>query len=307
MGIARCAEAEYRRRVCLAMDYISANLGEELRLEDVAGAASFSRFHFHRIFKAVVGETVAEFTWRLRLESAANRLLSRRGESISRVAMDCGFSSSQNFAKAFRGRFGTSPSAFRKGALASRFSKQGNAVLAGMPYDAGQPPGRSGFGARDRGARVELVDMPERSAAYLRAMGYSGADMAGAFAELATWAGKKGYLGPDTVAGTLYWDNPEVTSEADCRMDAFLSVPRGAAGEGAIGIETIRGGPYAVCSFETGPEGFRRSWEETFALVVAGGWETADSPCYERYSGNGAASPGGAWAYDICVPLEEDE
>jgi AraC family transcriptional regulator len=306
MGVTGCSAAEYRRRICLAMDYISANLGEELSLEDIAGAASFSRFHFHRIFKAVVGETVAEFTWRLRLESAANRLVSRSGQPVSRIAMDCGFSSSQNFAKAFRGRFGTTPSAFRRSGLARRLSKQGNAEGALAPYDAGQPLGTAGGGARGSGAEAAIVDMPERNAAYLRAMGYSGADMAGAFAELARWAGSRGFLGPETIAGTLYWDNPEVTPVGSCRMDAFLSLPRGAAGEGAIGVETIRGGPYAVFSFETGPEGFRRSWDEAFALVVASGWMTADSPCYERYRGNGPAGPGGTWAYDICVPLEGD-
>ena len=67
---------EYRKRVCLAMNFISENLDRDLSLEEVARAGSFSKFHFHRVFKAAVGETIAEFTRRLRLEMAANRLLS---------------------------------------------------------------------------------------------------------------------------------------------------------------------------------------------------------------------------------------
>jgi len=44
------------------MNFISRNLGRDLGLEEIAREASFSMFHFHRIFKALVGETVAAFT-----------------------------------------------------------------------------------------------------------------------------------------------------------------------------------------------------------------------------------------------------
>ena len=104
----------YRKRVCRAMNFISRNLERDLSLEEIATAASFSMFHFHRIFKAVTGETVAGFTRRLRLELAANRLLSQQGDDITTVAMACGFSSSQNFAKAFRAHFGTTPTDYRR-------------------------------------------------------------------------------------------------------------------------------------------------------------------------------------------------
>jgi AraC family transcriptional regulator len=95
------------------MDYISRHLDRDLSLEEIARAASFSKFHFHRIFKAVVGETVAGFTRRLRLERAANRLVACSRDDITKIAMDCGFSNSQNFATAFRQHFGVTPTAYR--------------------------------------------------------------------------------------------------------------------------------------------------------------------------------------------------
>jgi len=87
---------DYKKRVCQAMNFISHNLDRDLSLEEIAEAASFSIFHFHRIFKTLVGETVASFTLRLRLEFAANRLLSNQHDDITTIAMDCGFSNSQN-------------------------------------------------------------------------------------------------------------------------------------------------------------------------------------------------------------------
>ncbi len=47
---------DYRKRVCQTMNFISRNLERDLSLEEIARAAYFSMFHFHRIFEAVVGD-----------------------------------------------------------------------------------------------------------------------------------------------------------------------------------------------------------------------------------------------------------
>lgn len=114
----------------------SGNLDKDLSLEQIAETASFSMFHFHRIFKAVVGETVSEFTRRLRLELAANRLICNQHGAITGIAMDCGFSSSQNFAKAFRQHFGMTPTAYRKSKRGNKISKKENALSLRVSYDA---------------------------------------------------------------------------------------------------------------------------------------------------------------------------
>jgi AraC family transcriptional regulator len=56
----RAATSEtYLERVNLAIDYVAAHLDEPLRLADVSRAAMFSPFHFHRVFQALAGETLA--------------------------------------------------------------------------------------------------------------------------------------------------------------------------------------------------------------------------------------------------------
>jgi AraC family transcriptional regulator len=302
MRVTQGTAMEYRRRVSLAMNYISGNLGEDLALEEIAGAASFSMFHFHRIFKAVVGETVAEFTRRLRLESAANRLLASR-HGITRIALDCGFSSSQNFAKAFRQHFGTTPSAYRLGKGGNASSKGGNALSLRTPYDA--DIGSRGSIPREwkSGMRVEVQDMPEREVAFVRKMGAYERETAHATAELMRWAGPRGYLGPDSFFGIIYWDNPEVTPRGKCRVDACIGVPAGTVTEGPIGLQPIGGGPFAVCGFAIGAEAFPQAWEDAFAWLVGSGYECDDRPCYESYHNDGARDPEGRWIFDICIPL----
>ena len=120
---------DYKKRICLAMNFISQNLGRDLSLDEIAERVSFSKYHFHRIFKAVVGETVAGFTRRLRLELAANHLIAKPSDDITSVAMDCGFSSSQNFAKAFHQHFGMTPTKYRKSKIGNMNSKNENVQI----------------------------------------------------------------------------------------------------------------------------------------------------------------------------------
>jgi len=62
------ANLDYVDRVNRAVDYVMRNLYQPLRLEDVARAACFSSYHFHRIFWSLKGETLASFIKRVRLE-----------------------------------------------------------------------------------------------------------------------------------------------------------------------------------------------------------------------------------------------
>ena len=126
---------DYRKPVFKAMDYISHHLDDNPGLDEVAAAAAISTFHFHRIFKTMVGETIAGFTRRLRMERAARRLLASPKSDITTLALAAGFSSSQNFAKAFRLHFAMSPSEYRQQQGGNWKSKIGNDPLPFDTYD----------------------------------------------------------------------------------------------------------------------------------------------------------------------------
>jgi AraC family transcriptional regulator len=99
------------RRLQRTMDYIHANLTKDITVEDLAAAASLSRFHFSRMFKAVTGQSPQRFVGRLRLELSKSLLV--QGRSISDVAHDCGFSSESNFVRSFRRVTGVTPGQYR--------------------------------------------------------------------------------------------------------------------------------------------------------------------------------------------------
>ena len=293
---------DYRQRICQAMNFISANLAREPTLEEIAAAANFSPFHFHRIFKAATGEPVFGFLRRLRLEWAANRLLSAPREDVTTVALECGFSSSQNFAKAFRARFGTTPSAFRQSKQGTKASKGGEAISFFVGQDAGQVKSVSPQPERKIRMKAETKTMPAWHVAYARKMGpYGKATAEAAFGELMRWAGPRGLVGKGPMLG-MYWDNPEVTAPGRCRTDACLPVPPGTPVEAPIALQEIAGGPYLVCEFNVPITGFGAAWEEAFRGLVERGLECADRPCYELYHDD---CTGRTCRFDICIPLKK--
>lgn len=153
------ASSEYSRRIDRVIDYLRENLHRPVKLGELAHVACFSEFHFHRIFGAVSGETLNNFTNRLRLEKAA-RLLRYSEQSLTDIALDCGFSSSATFSRAFRSGYDTSPSQFRKSGEIKK-SKICKELFPeeeyGLPMSAEEK--RAAF-------PVRLIDFPERQVAY---------------------------------------------------------------------------------------------------------------------------------------------
>lgn len=101
-----------------AVSWIYEHPDEHPGAEEVAARFSYSVDHFGRLFKAVAGEPLGEFLLRQRLERAACLLLKCPGMSVTDIAADAGYSSS-NFAVAFKKRYGQSPSVFRAAPLAA--------------------------------------------------------------------------------------------------------------------------------------------------------------------------------------------
>ena len=79
---------------------------EPLDLAVLAERAALSPYHFHRVYKAVTGETPAATVRRLRLENIARQLFSAANADITTLALEHGYASSQALAKAFRAHFG---------------------------------------------------------------------------------------------------------------------------------------------------------------------------------------------------------
>ena len=210
------ANSEYAQRINRVIDYLRGNLDRQLKLEELAKVACFSEFHFHRIFSAVSGETLNNFTNRLRLEKAA-RLLRYSGQSLTDIALDCGFSSSATFSRAFRSGYETSPSQFRKSGeiKKSKICKElywAQEYL--LPMTAEEK--RAAF-------PVRLIDVPERQVAYIRVTNAFEMDrVLAALRTLIEWAKSQDIFSQGTLFG-MSVDDPHVTPKHLYRYEVCLA------------------------------------------------------------------------------------
>jgi AraC family transcriptional regulator len=157
------ANLDYVERVNRAIDHVTQNIAEPLKLEEVAKVACFSPYHFHRIFRAVVGETLHDFVKRVRLERALYLISRGNRQSLTEVALACGFNSSSDFSRSFRKRFGVSPRGFDVGQSRDVRRCQMMSSLPGSQRLARLPQG-----SNPDGFTVRLRDLPGRRVAYVR-------------------------------------------------------------------------------------------------------------------------------------------
>ena len=125
---------DYQERILRVLTHIQEHLDEALDLEELARVACFSSFHFHRIFAAMTGETIADHVRRLRLERAAMELRSG-AKPVIQVALDAGYEAHEAFTRAFKAAYGVSPAEFRRatGPIAIRPAPSGVHFRQGVP------------------------------------------------------------------------------------------------------------------------------------------------------------------------------
>ncbi len=315
---------EYTARINRVIDYIEANIDKDLSLEELAKVAHFSPFHFHRIFSAMVGETLSGFIQRIRIEKAATKLVLNPKKSITDIAFECGFSGSSAFARAFRETFNMSASDWRSGGHL-QYSKNSKAdskesqSVGNIRQDFDVRPyytqgtikqiWRIEMKNKEIQTNVEVKDMPELYVAYVRHIGpYKGDQelFASLFGKLMAWARPRGLLRfPETKVLSVYHDNPEITDENRLRTDACITVPKDTQVEGEIGKTTIPAGKYAIAHFEITPDQYEDAWTAVYGgWLPESGYQPKDDPCYELYLNEPKEHPEGKHVVDICVPVK---
>jgi len=103
---------QYYKSINRVLEYIRQNLSQQADLKTLAAIAHISPFHFHRIFRSIIGESLAGYVQRLRLEFVA-RQLQESALSLGELALRTAYSSEQALSRAFKKYFGIPPKAFK--------------------------------------------------------------------------------------------------------------------------------------------------------------------------------------------------
>jgi AraC family transcriptional regulator len=307
---------EYTGRINRVMDYITMNLAGDLSLRTLARVANFSPYHFHRLFRGMVGETVNGFIRRVRVEGAASKLLGNPTLSITRVATDCGFASPSSFAREFRAFFGMSATEFRAGGFhawsKNRQTKSKSSQLLGNAgKDSGGTSAYTEAGTQPEQRRqtmkmtVEVKEMPELFVAYVRHIGpYN--QIPKAIERIMKWAGPRGLVRfPQTQILGVYHDDPEITEVSKLRSSACITVPKGTKVDGEVGTMTIPGGRFAVAHCEIDADEYGAAWDKLMGeWLPESGYQPDDRLCYEIYLNDPTTNPQRKHIVDICEPVK---
>lgn len=295
----------YEAAVVRAVLRISGALDEALDLGDLARGAELSPFHFHRIFRGMLGETPLEMHRRLRLERAASQLLGSM-DSVTAIAFDAGYDTHEAFTRAFRDAYGTSPSSFRlpaEGPSCVRLPRIQLAARSGVHFGPSVSPQSINFASGEPSMKVTIEEMPALRVATVSHVGpYN--RIAEAFQRLGGLAGSAGLLRDGPMMLAIYYDDPETTPADELRSDAGLTVSEGAHLPAEVIEKRLPAGRYArsthVGPYSTLGDAWARMMGE---WLPNSGHRVGSSPSYEVYRNNPSDTRAEELRTDLYIPI----
>jgi len=312
MDIKEDSRKEYIARINRVMDFVGQNIDQTIDLARMAKIASFSPYHFHRIFLYVVGETPNDFILRIKLEKSGQLLHDNPKESVSDIAFKCGFVNISSFSRAFRNYFGMTTTEFRNQDKAVyvkngiRYSKNCKAVSKIGKHPQQISPQFCSVEFKQliiMDTKIEIKQMPELNLIYCRHMGAFN-QIGQAYEKLFKWAAPRGLVTVATKTVTVYHDDPAITTINKVRQDASILIEGNVKVEGEIGKSTVPAGKYAVGHFEIKETEFEQAWNTMCAWLTESGYQPADSPTYEYYHNDYNEHPEHKFIVDICIPVK---
>ena len=296
----------YADRMHRVTAHIDQHLDQYLDLETLAGVAHFSPYHFHRLFSALMGETLGAYLRRRRCEVAATRLLAQPRVPVLQIALGVGFGSAEAFTHAFGARFGCSPTTWR-------LRQSHERATVGNPDQMNSKPDQTlGFKAIKNGlptktetpVKVQVIERKPTPIAYLRHVGAYGQPI-GAFwqTRVYPWMVANGLMGQPRYG--ISHDDPRVTAAEQCRYDAGCEIPAGVLARGDAHRTTIPGGQYAALSFTGTVAEFEPAWNSLLRdWLPSSGLQLDARPMFEYYPSDSGYDPStGVLECQLCVPV----
>ena len=311
------SHSEYIARINRVKDFVKANLDGDLSLEKLAQVACFSKFYFARIFAAITGETLNVYVARSRVEKAAYTLTRVATIPITNLAYDHGFSSPAVFARAFRDRYGMTPSEWRfrqKSKICKVNSNLCEALRPASIYidSHTQNPTWRFTMTSNSPLQIDVRNMPAITIAYLRHSGaYDPSDkllFQSLFSRLMNWAIPKNlFLPPQTKAMTIFSSgHPDTTAPENLSVDVAISVEGQVKVSGEVSKRTIPAGTYAVvCLEEATLEECRNGWDMLFNnWLPESGYQPGDGAYYINHLNDPEQHPRKLHRVEMYLPVK---
>ena len=273
----------YEARLRRVVRYIHENVDGDLSLDTLADIAALSRFHFHRVYRTMTGETCADTVRRARTYRASH-LLVQTTLSLDEIASSVGYDNTQSFNRAFRTVFSQTPTVFRK---------SGTPRDLNLTLKLGDPK-MTDVTTREMPG-IRLASLPHRGPYNTIAQAFE--NLSATFNARNLWPEVRGMA-------AIYYDDIGAVPDEDLHsaaafvVDEAFEMPEGVEEEfisaGRIGV-LLHKGPYA---------GLPQSWDDLYRIWLPDSGETtADAPPFELYLNDPRDTAPEDLRTEICVPL----
>lgn len=188
------------------MNYIYKYIETNINIDEISQELNISKFHLHRIFKDEFGKNIYESIKSIRLEKAANLLITNKYSTITDISKMTGYSSQTSFLRAFKQRFLMTPTIWKNGG----YKEYSNKIVEKISSN--------NHTIDFSKIEVDIVKMPEIKAYYIRHKGYD-KSIKQTWQKLQTWLYTNDIKEYKQMA--LYHDNPIITPLDKCNYIAI--------------------------------------------------------------------------------------
>jgi AraC family transcriptional regulator len=274
----------YIDRIGRVRAHIHAHLDDPLDLDALADVACLSRFHWHRVYRAMTGETAAQTVRRLRLMRAAHDL-ANPGLSLTDVAERAGYTTQAAFGRAFSAAYGLPPATFRisgQHAELVRAKTEENAMA--FPVELRTLPVRPALGMVHKGPYNEIGRT---------------------FDKLFTTVQAEGLIGHVRGMFGRYVDDPQVVPAEDLKSHACIFVDSDSVVAKRLESFPAGGGLYAVLVYKGPYAAMQPAYDWLFGTwLPQSDREARDAPLLEVYLNTPMDTGPADLLTEICLPVE---
>jgi AraC family transcriptional regulator len=255
--------SDYRARLERVQAHIRAHLDGPLNLDELADVACLSRFHWHRTYRGLTGETVWQTVKRLRLHRAAAELV-RSSDPVEKIALRSGYTNARAFSQAFKADYGLPPIRYRAEGGHRRYEDISLQEVAIM-YDV-----------RIEDQTRQIIAGYEHTGPYV--------EIGAAFERLGAEISRQGAWGKSACMAAVYFDDPDIKApEALCSLAGMVVKTEEQLPEGFTIFEKPPG-RYAILTHRGPYAELSKAYHWFFGAWLAGSSETpAATPAFECY------------------------
>lgn len=245
---------EYFQSIYKVIYYIEQNYNDDLKLEELSKVAGFSKYHFHRIFRAILGENLSDYVRRVRLSSTTMKF--KTNLNITQIAQSSGYETNASFSKAFKKHFGTTPKEFAKNAK----KKKGNTMV-----------------------EPKIVEIEPIEVLYVRKTGGYMHSADEAWKTMVAFVNENELRTKAVARYGIAHDNPSVIEEHNLRYDACLELSDSVNPKGEVAKKQISGGKYALFMHKGPYQFLGETFRNIGDWIVDSGIDLRDEPSFHKY------------------------